>query len=178
MIETTKLILASLTLIGQALFVLTVILLCTPWRKKVWDFFGTHGLWFSFIVSLVALCGSLFFSEVAHYDPCKLCWIQRIAIFPLVFMFWQAIVRKDAGIWKYAIVHSVFGLFVSGYHYLLQLDVVPNVVGCSAVGVSISCNTLKTLSFGYITIPLMAFTTCLLITGCLIAVRRKGVSGK
>ncbi|MCT6817751.1 MAG: disulfide bond formation protein B, partial [Lysinibacillus fusiformis] len=37
-----------------------------------------NGLLFIWIVSAVATLGSLYFSEIRHYEPCKLCWIQRI----------------------------------------------------------------------------------------------------
>ena len=33
-----------------------------------------------------ATLGSLFFSEVMQRTPCVLCWYQRIAMFPLVFI--------------------------------------------------------------------------------------------
>ena len=29
------------------------------------------------------MAGSLYFSEVANYVPCRLCWFQRIAMYPL-----------------------------------------------------------------------------------------------
>jgi hypothetical protein len=42
------------------------------------------GLWLAFVVALGATLGSLYFSEVARYVPCRLCWFQRIAMYPLV----------------------------------------------------------------------------------------------
>ena len=33
----------------------------------------------------VAMAGSLYFSESANFVPCKLCWFQRIAMYPLAW---------------------------------------------------------------------------------------------
>ena len=35
------------------------------------------------MVAAVATGGSLFFSEIAHFVPCELCWFQRICMYPL-----------------------------------------------------------------------------------------------
>ena len=46
------------------------------------------------LVALVASVGSLFFSEVMEYPPCVLCWYQRIAMYPLVVIFWVSRNKK------------------------------------------------------------------------------------
>ena len=40
-------------------------------------------LWIAFLVAATATAGSLYFSEVADFTPCRLCWFQRIAMYPL-----------------------------------------------------------------------------------------------
>ena len=40
--------------------------------------------WLAFLVAATATLGSLYFSEVAHFVPCRLCWFQRIAMYPAV----------------------------------------------------------------------------------------------
>ena len=47
---------------------------------------GPAALWLAFLVALTATVGSLYFSEVARFTPCVLCWYQRIAMYPLVFV--------------------------------------------------------------------------------------------
>ncbi|HEX7310349.1 MAG TPA: disulfide bond formation protein B, partial [Gaiellaceae bacterium] len=42
-------------------------------RSAVWG----YELWLAFVVAAVATAGSLFFSEIAHFVPCELCWYQR-----------------------------------------------------------------------------------------------------
>ncbi|MEC0179826.1 disulfide bond formation protein B, partial [Paenibacillus favisporus] len=41
-------------------------------------FIKPYSLYLAWIVSLVATGGSLYLSEVMHYEPCRLCWFQRI----------------------------------------------------------------------------------------------------
>ena len=40
--------------------------------------------WLAFLVAATATAGSLYFSEVAHFLPCRLCWFQRVAMYPAV----------------------------------------------------------------------------------------------
>lgn len=42
-----------------------------------------YELWLAFVVAAIATGGSLFFSEIAHFVPCELCWFQRICMYPL-----------------------------------------------------------------------------------------------
>ena len=64
--------------------------------------------------------GSLYYSEVAHYTPCALCWYQRIAMYPLVLLLGIAAFRRDIGIRLYAIPLAAIGAVISAYHYLLE----------------------------------------------------------
>src|SRR5690625_7099623 len=48
--------------------------------------------------SLVAVIGSLFFSEIMGYVPCEICWFQRILMYPLVIIYGTALVKKDINI--------------------------------------------------------------------------------
>jgi hypothetical protein len=38
----------------------------------------------AWVVATVTTLGSLYFSEIADFVPCKLCWYQRICMYPLV----------------------------------------------------------------------------------------------
>jgi disulfide bond formation protein DsbB len=60
-----------------------------------------------------------------------------------------------------ALILSIIGLFVSGYHYLLQkTDIFGSFETCSA---AFPCGAEQINWFGFITIPLQAFTAFLLI---------------
>ena len=49
-------------------------------------------LYVAWVVSLVAMFGSLYFSEIKGYIPCELCWYQRILHVPTYF---------DIGDWNF-----------------------------------------------------------------------------
>lgn len=151
--------LAILT-IGSQILVLTIIistLVSKSVKKDVLNFLKKHYLKLSFFVALLATLGSLFYSDIAHFNPCKLCWYQRIFMYPLVLLFGLAIYRKDNKVTEYGLIMSVIGFLIAGYHYLMQLGFVP-ALSCAAVGYSASCAKEFVMQFGYITIPMMSLT--------------------
>ena len=46
-------------------------------------------------LALVAMAGSLYYSEVAGFIPCRLCWYQRILMYPLVAVTLVGALRRD-----------------------------------------------------------------------------------
>ncbi|MBI4250324.1 disulfide bond formation protein B [Candidatus Uhrbacteria bacterium] len=115
-----------------------------------------------FIIALIAMLGSLFYSEIAGYEPCKLCWLQRIFMYPQTILMALAIAWRTGVIANACGVLSGIGAFIAGYHYLLQVGVVKG-VECGAVGYSVACSKVFVMNYGYITIPLMAFSAFILI---------------
>lgn len=160
------LFLATLTVIGQILCgVLTLSLIANfflPNKKtpiyKLIKFFGENSLSFSLIVASIATAGSLFLSEVAHFNPCKLCWFQRIFMYPMVVVAGVALFLNEK-VEKYLLALSGIGFLIATYHYVMQLF--PNLLECSEEVAK--CSTIQFASFGYITIPLMASTAFLMI---------------
>jgi len=51
----------------------------------------------AFIIALVCTLGSLYYSGIVHFRPCRLCWWQRIMMYPLVPVLGIAAVRRDRG---------------------------------------------------------------------------------
>lgn len=139
---------------------------------KIIVFFGKNALLFGFLIALVSMFGSLFYSEIAHYDPCKLCWYQRILMYPQVLLLGMAYVKKDKNIVNYSLLLSGLGAVVALYHYLLQTGTVQEVLPCAAVGYSVSCAEKFIMTFGYITIPMMALSGFLLIALLMLAQKR------
>ena len=66
-------------------------------RPPITASLGGQALTLAWIVALVAMLGSLYFSEVAHFIPCEYCWYQRIAMYPLVLILGIAAYRQDTG---------------------------------------------------------------------------------
>lgn len=154
-------ILSVLTVLGQIIIVFLLVCLIVRKRETL-SFVGRNAILFSFIVALAATLGSLFYSEAAGFEPCKLCWFQRIFMYPQVVLLGLALWKRDYRIAIYSIALSAIGAVIAAYHYLLQIGVAPS-VPCSAVGYSVSCSQRFVLQFGYITIPMMAFTAFILI---------------
>lgn len=119
-------------------------------------------LYAAWIVSIVAFLGSITFSEVLKLTPCKLCWIQRIFMFPLVFIIGVGIIFKDEKIPFYVLPLSLSGLAVSFYHVLLYRGYLPEAQGFCEAG--ISCTTKYIDFFGFLSIPMMSFLGFLIIT--------------
>jgi disulfide bond formation protein DsbB len=120
-------------------------------------------------VALLAMAGSLYFSEVANYTPCTLCWYQRIAMYPLVLILGIAAIRRDPGIRVYAIPLAAIGAVVAAYHYLLEWF--PEIdTGVCQVG--IPCTQVWFREFGFVSLPLLALVAfALVITLLLVPLR-------
>ena len=155
-------ILSLLTLLS-GIFVLLFILPMLIKKKLNFGFIRENSLNLAFLVALTATLGSLFFSEVALYNPCKLCWLQRIFMYPLVIVLGIASWKKDFSVKKYVLPLAIIGFLIAGYHYLVQIGLLKQNVPCSTVGYSANCSELFFMTFGYITIPMMSFTAFTLI---------------
>ncbi|NDE79574.1 MAG: disulfide bond formation protein B, partial [Actinobacteria bacterium] len=55
-------------------------------------------LWLAWLVAAVATAGSLYFSEIADYVPCRLCWFQRVCMYPLAGILLVAAIRRDRNV--------------------------------------------------------------------------------
>ena len=149
-------------ILGQIFIVVALILFLL---KK--DFLvktvGKHGIAFAFGTAIIAMLGSLYYSDVALFTPCKLCWYQRILMYPLVFLFGSALVRKTRDIIPYGIFLSLIAVPIATYHSYIQLVQRSTGVDRCAVTGGASCSEVYFLHFGYITIPSLALTAFLMI---------------
>ena len=120
-------------------------------------FLSRFSFHFALIVALLATLGSLFYSEIAKFTPCTLCWYQRILMYPKVILISLAMIKKDRHIADYLSTMSLTGASISLYHYYLQRGG-KSLFPCSVVGYSASCTENFVMEFNYITIPVMAAT--------------------
>jgi disulfide bond formation protein DsbB len=108
----------------------------------------------AFVVALVSMAGSLYFSEVANFRPCRLCWIQRGCMYPLVAILallwlrphWRALRLVSAAL-------AGAGLLVAGYHVLVERFPSLESATCDPRN---PCSLIWFKRFGYLTIPAMA----------------------
>jgi disulfide bond formation protein DsbB len=125
----------------------------------------------SWVTSLIAMGGSLYFSEVMHFIPCTLCWYQRILMYPLTLLLGIATYEGNGKIKKYVLPMSITGMMVSGYHYALQN--LPSLQNAEMCRYGVPCSGKYIDWFGFMTIPLLAFTAFTLITVCLLLMKKK-----
>lgn len=119
------------------------------------NFIKNNSLYFAWAISLVAMLGSLYFSEIANFPPCVLCWYQRIAMYPLVVILGFSIYKKSRDILLPALVLLPIGWAIGLYHNLLYYKILPEAAAPCIAGVS--CTTKYIEWFGFVTIPLLSF---------------------
>ena len=167
LVQSTTNFLSYLTVILDIGAVLLFFILITPLRRRGWtrdiaEFFGERAIFISFLVALGSTLGSLFYSGIADFQPCLLCWWIRIFLFPQTILLFVAFLKKDNLARIHSIILSGFGGLTALYLTFLQLGVISNdVLPCAASGVS--CQHVYFLEYGYVTIPTMALTAFVLI---------------
>jgi disulfide bond formation protein DsbB len=165
--------LAAIAIVLQVLLVLLALLalaalFSTGARRllvEVRDTLLGGELWIAWGIAAIATLGSLWYSEAAEFVPCRLCWFQRIAMYPLAVMLLVAAIRRDtrAGVY-YAFVFPIAGALVSAYHLYIEANPDAESEGCK---VGVPCSTKWIDEFGYVTIPMLAITAFLTIAALL-----------
>ena len=119
-----------------------------------------HGNWIllflCWLLVSVSATISLFFSSVLSYQPCVLCWYQRICLFPLILIFAAGLFPAfDKSVIRYALPLTIAGGLTALYHTLLYAGIIPeNIQPCSQ---GVSCTEKYIELFGFISIPMMSF---------------------
>ena len=121
---------------------------------KIKAFFTQYGLRIIFIISLLATVSSLIYSNYIGFPPCDLCWYQRIAMYPVVFISGLALYKKQdpALLAPYMSLLICVGGAISLFHNFIYYTNI-NPLPCSATA---SCTARYVYEFGFVTIPLMA----------------------
>lgn len=172
--DTGTLFLALLALAAQAAIVSVALLAVAarPLLDRVRAALGPDVLTLAFIVALVATVGSLWLSEGAGFLPCKLCWYQRIAMYPMTIVLGVAALRRDIGVRWYALPVVAAGATISVWHILIERF--PSLSTSTSCDVTNPCSLIWTEHFGYMTIPTMALSAFVLIGTLLLLGRREG----
>lgn len=130
------------------------------WPHQVVEAVGPVALLVSAAVAVVATLGSLYYSEVADFPPCRLCWYQRIGMYPLAVVLPIAAWRRDHQVRWYALPLALAGGAVSIYH--VAVERFPSLES-GACKVTNPCSTIWVETFGYLTIPTMALSAFALV---------------
>jgi len=114
------------------------------------------------LVAAVATVGSLNYSLGMGLYPCRLCWYQRILMYPLVVVLAYALVRGDRDVYLAVLPLSVPGAAIAAYHSYLQ------VAGSASCGAGLGCGTIQYRVAG-LTIPNQSLVAFVLVTGLMVA---------
>ncbi len=124
-----------------------------------------YGLYFAWLLSTVATLISLYFSDIKHHEPCHLCWLQRICLFPLVIILGIACHRGFLGISRYLFPQVVIGLLFALYQVAIQ-----EISGWNPIdmcGAGPSCSEKIFIGLGPITIPMLS-ALCFFVLGIIL----------
>jgi len=142
-------------------------------RAAVRDLVDEHGRVSTWIVAAVATAGSLWFSEVADFPPCQLCWYQRIAIYPLVVVLGIRARRphgsRDLRLAGLLLVAA--GLAVNLWHVAIETWPSLDTGACAA---TVPCTVRWVEGLGVFTIPRLATVVLVLVGLGLLADRSDG----
>ncbi len=105
----------------------------------------------NYTISFATFCaiGSLIYSEVVGFIPCKYCWYQRYLMYPIALILIASFFKKD--LFKFGYV-SLFGFFLSVYHIYLQSGGGDG----GSCAIDVPCSLRYVDIFGFISIPVMA----------------------
>jgi disulfide bond formation protein DsbB len=149
---TVSAILAPGSLLILALTVAMAFVSGAPGATQARAFLLRRGPWLAFAIAAIATSGSLYYSEIAHYTPCEMCWLQRGAMYPLSVLLLIAAIRGDRRAWRYVVPVATVGLMFSLYHY--QLELVPDQPSmCSP---NVPCSVRWVDVYGFVSLAFMA----------------------
>lgn len=126
----------------------------------------SKGILLAWIVSIFAVLGSLYFSEVRGFIPCEWCWYQRILMYPLPVLLGIGLFREDHAVKIYALPFAVLGVAASLFHYAQQK--IPYFASLASCSDGVPCSGEYINMLGFITIPLLAFAAFSIITAALL----------
>jgi disulfide bond formation protein DsbB len=171
--DTGTLFLALLSVAAEAsvAVVAALAVVARPTLARLRDALGEQALQLAFLVALVATVGSLWLSEGAHFTPCRLCWYQRIAMYPMSVILGIAALRRDTKVRVYALPVVAIGASISVWHILIERF--PSLESSTSCDPANPCSLIWTKRFGYLTIPTMALSGFALII-TLLATSRAG----
>jgi disulfide bond formation protein DsbB len=125
-------------------------------RARLWGD-GRPWIAFGLLVATVATAGSLFYSLGWQLFPCRLCWYQRILMYPLPVVLAYGLLTGKRDIYLAVLPLTLLGGTVAAYHTWLQFQP-PGT--CAFVG----CSTVKFRFAGLLTIPNQSLLANLLLT--------------
>jgi len=158
----------TLLAIGSLALFVFLIILAVSWLtdNPIAAWVAKHSSVILRVIFAGAVIGSLVYQYYFSFEPCLLCWYQRICIFPIAILFFTEDIRKSALLQRQIILLSTTGFLIALFHNYITLFPSSGIDVCGTSGVS--CLNLYVNEFGFVTIPLMS--AIVLLSGVFITV--------
>ena len=153
--ESMQLFFGLLALVALTGGIGVIVLRILPWPagRRLGAAVAESSTWLAWLVAAVATAGSLYFSEVANYTPCRLCWYQRICMYPLALILLVGAILRDRRIAWYGVPLAAIGIVISSYHYLIEWYPQLEATECDPTA---PCTLVWFRRFGFVSLPFMA----------------------
>jgi disulfide bond formation protein DsbB len=144
-------------LLDVALVVKVLALFHKPSRTKIMQSGQSIGLLAIFILSTLAVLGTLYMQYFAGLNPCLLCWYQRVFMYPIPVISLIALIKGEtlSDMADYILTLSFLGGIIALYQHLLQILPSGSLIPCDA---SDDCAIRSVFYFHFVTLPWMALT--------------------
>lgn len=78
-------------------------------------------IYWAWLVALAAVFGFFFYGEVMQVEPCRLCWYQRMCMFPLAILLGVSWYKREKKIARCALPLVYLGGGIALYQLLSEL---------------------------------------------------------
>lgn len=171
--------LLSVIPIATLLLQIVIVLVALAWISGYWlpslrNFVKkifSHGMLFAWAITGLSIAMSLFYSSIIGFEPCALCWWQRVYLYPNFFLLGYALIKKERTIVRYSLILLGVGLLYALYHLFIYYGGSP-LVACGADAEA--CVRRYVWEYGFMTIPLMSATGFIATMGSLFLYQKSG----
>jgi disulfide bond formation protein DsbB len=119
-------------------------------------------LYLAWLIASIGLFGSLYYSEIRHLEPCKICWYQRICLFPIALQYAIACWQGNTRIIPYVLPQIAVGFLLAVYQILLQTFPGHFNLDLCNDG-SHNCSATIDIGLGFLSLPWLSAAAFLLI---------------
>ena len=121
----------------------------------------TLKLYLAFFFAFLGMMISLFYSEVLNFEPCQLCWYQRISLYSCAVILAISAFKGQSDVVPYVKVLLFIGCGFAFYQILIQERPGFNPIGFC--GPNAKCHEKIDVGLGPISMPMLSFSNFLLI---------------
>jgi len=133
-------------------------------KRKYTQVISDKSFIFFFGITLLSIVGSLLYSEYYGIPACKLCWFQRILLFPQFIIIVIAWLHKEKRMLaKNILAFSLPGFVLALYQTLWQYRIASSVGIQCGFEDAVSCSQIHMLKFGFVTFPVVSASVFLFL---------------